>query len=101
MNGVAPGDILPAREAISAIDQVDLSPPIEVPAVPAEAQWENISPEERQWLRDEIVRLKKERNAFILAPFASLPLDSPRGPEVLEGRESSFPGSAPQKILSM
>ena len=67
MNGVAPGDILPAREAISAIDQVDLSPPIEVPAVPAETQWENISPEERQWLRDEIVRLKKERNAFILA----------------------------------
>ena len=67
MNGVAPGDILPAREAISAIDQVDLSPPIEVPAVPAEAQRENIPQEERQWLQDEIRRLKKERNAFILA----------------------------------
>jgi hypothetical protein len=26
-----------------------------------------------------------------LAPFAPLPLDSPPGPEVLEGRESSFP----------
>ena len=67
MNEVAPGDILPAREAISAIDQVDLSPPIEVPTVPADAQRENIPPQERQWLRSEIQRLKQERNAFILA----------------------------------
>jgi len=29
-----------------------------------------------------------------LAPFAPLPLDFPRGPEVLEGRESSFLSSS-------
>ncbi len=67
MNGVTPGDILPAREVISAIDQVDLSPPIEVPKIPADARRENIPQQERQWLRDEIIRLKRERNAFILA----------------------------------
>ncbi len=64
---VSSGDILPAREAISAIDSVDLSPPIDVPPVPADALRENIPLEERQWLRDEIKRLKRERNAFILA----------------------------------
>lgn len=67
MNEVVSGDILPAREAIASIDEVDLSPPIEVPEVPAEADPENISNEEREWLHEEIRRLKKERNAFILA----------------------------------
>ncbi len=67
MNEVAPGDILPARDAIASIDSVDLAPPIEVPEVPADANPDNISDGERQWLHEEIRRLKKERNAFILA----------------------------------
>lgn len=61
------GDILPAREAIAAIDITDLGPPIEIPEVPADAFPENISDEERQWLREEIARLKRERNALVLA----------------------------------
>ena len=67
MNGVAAGDILPAREAIRIIDEVDLTPPIEVPLIPADAQPENIPEEERRWLQGEIRRLKQERHAFILA----------------------------------
>ena len=34
---IASGDILPAREAIAAIDTTDLGPPIEIPEVPADA----------------------------------------------------------------
>lgn len=65
--GVMAGDILPAREAIAAIPETDLSPPIEVPAVPVEAHPENIPEEERAFLHREIKRLKQERNALILA----------------------------------
>ncbi len=64
---VLPGDILPAREAIEMIPYVDLGPPIEVPPIPADANPENISAEERQFLHSEIKRLKKERNALVLA----------------------------------
>lgn len=62
-----PGDILPAREAIAAIDETDLSPPIDVPPVPPEALPENIPDGERAWLHSEIRRLKKDRNALVLA----------------------------------
>jgi quinolinate synthase len=61
------GDIFPARDAIRMIDEIDLSPPIEVPAIPVEVYPENMPEEERRWLRAEISRLKKDRNAFILA----------------------------------
>src|SRR3989338_1983652 len=64
---VLPGDILPAKEAIEMIPEVDLGPPIEVPPIPAEANPENISKEERQFLHSEIKRLKKEKNVLILA----------------------------------
>lgn len=64
---VMSGDILPAREAIAAIPETDLGPPIEVPSIPSEAFSENISDEERAFLRAEIERLKKERNALVLA----------------------------------
>ncbi|KKS38123.1 MAG: Quinolinate synthase A [Parcubacteria group bacterium GW2011_GWA2_42_14] len=67
MKDVMAGDIFPAREAIALMDEVDLSPPIEVPLIPASAFPENISREEREFLRAEIARLKKERNALILA----------------------------------
>src|SRR5437870_6222888 len=49
------------------IDQVDLSVPIEIPPVPAEAEPDNVPEEEHRWLLSEIARLKKERNAYILA----------------------------------
>ena len=61
------GDILPAREAIAAIDTTDLGPPIEIPPIPPEAFPENVSGEEREWLRSEIACLKRERNALVLA----------------------------------
>src|SRR5881397_1996405 len=61
------GDILRAKEAIGMIDQVDLSVPIEIPPVPAEAEPDNVAEEEHRWLDSEIRRLKKERNAYILA----------------------------------
>src|SRR5437867_5550619 len=61
------GDILRAKEAIGMIDQVDLSVPIEIPPVPAEAEPDNVPEEEHHWLLSEIARLKKERNAYILA----------------------------------
>ena len=44
-----------------------LTPPIEVPAVSPDAYPENIPAEEHRWLDSEIRRLKKERNAYILA----------------------------------
>lgn len=62
-----PGDILPAREAIEMIPEVDLGPPIEVPPIPADANPENISTEEKQFLHTEIKRLKLEKNALVLA----------------------------------
>ena len=61
------GDIFPAVEAIRMIDEVDLTPPIEVPAVSPDAYPENIPVEEHRWLDSEIRRLKKEHNAYILA----------------------------------
>src|SRR3989344_4832468 len=62
-----PGDILPACEAIEAIPHTDLGPPIEVPEIPPEANSDNISDEERQFYRSDIKRLKRERNALVLA----------------------------------
>ncbi|MDP3792643.1 MAG: quinolinate synthase [bacterium] len=64
---VLPGDILLARDAIAAIPEVDLGPPIEVPPIPPEANPKNIPEEERQWLVAEIKRLAKERDALLLA----------------------------------
>lgn len=64
---IMPGDILPAREAIAMIPEVDLGSPLEIPPIPAEANPENISEEERQFLHTEIKRLKKEKNALVLA----------------------------------
>ena len=67
MDAPATGDIFPAVEAIRMIDEVDLTPPIEVPPVSADAYPENVPEEEHRWLDSEIRRLKKERNAYILA----------------------------------
>ena len=67
MDGLVSGDIYPAKQAIGMIDQVDLSLPIEVPPVPAEAEPDNVPSEEHRWLLSEIVRLKRERNAYVLA----------------------------------
>ncbi len=61
------GDIFPAVEAIRMIDEVDLIPPIEIPTVPPDAYPENVPAGEHRWLESEIRRLKKERNAYILA----------------------------------
>jgi quinolinate synthase len=67
MNGPMSGDIFPAREAIRLIDQVDLGVPLEVPPVPLEAQPDNVPAEEHRWLTSEILRLKKEKRAYLLA----------------------------------
>jgi len=67
MDGVASGDIFPARDAIGMIDAVDLAPPIEVPAVPSETDPDNVPADEHRWLTSEIQRLKQKRNAYILA----------------------------------
>jgi hypothetical protein len=67
MDAAASGDIFPAREAIRRIDEVDLTPPIEVPPISSDAYPANVPAEEHAWLRAEIERLKKERNAYILA----------------------------------
>ena len=67
MDAPMSGDIFPAVEAIRMIDEVDLTPPIEVPAVSPDAYPENIPAEEHRWLDSEIMRLKRERNAYILA----------------------------------
>jgi quinolinate synthase len=67
MDGPMSGDILPALEAIRMIDEADLTPPIEVPAVSSDAYPENMPAEEHRWIESEIRRLKKERNAYILA----------------------------------
>jgi quinolinate synthase len=67
MEQIISGDILPAKVAIGMIDRVDLSVPIEIPPVPAEAEPDNVPPEEHRWLLSEIARLKQERHAYILA----------------------------------
>lgn len=64
---ISSGDILPAKEAVESIDLTDLSSPIEIPPIPEDAHPENISDEERGFLKSEINRLKEERNALILA----------------------------------
>lgn len=61
------GDILPAREAIALMDQTDLGPSIDVPEIPEDAHPENVPQEEREFLQGEIRRLKKEKNALVLA----------------------------------
>lgn len=61
------GDIFRAKEAIELIASVDLCPPIEIPKIPNEAYVENISKKEREFWKSEIIRLKKERNAMVLA----------------------------------
>ena len=67
MDAPVSGDIFPAVQAIRMIDEVDLTPPIEVPAISPDAYPENVPEEEHRWLAAEISQLKKERNAYILA----------------------------------
>jgi len=67
MNVPSSGDIFPAKQAIAMIDQVDLSLPIEIPATPAEAEPDNVPPEQHRALLAEIAQLKKSKNAYILA----------------------------------
>src|SRR6185369_14685734 len=67
MDGPMSGDIFPARDAIELIDRVDLGLPLEIPPVSPEADPENVPAEEHRWLLAEITRLKKEKNAYILA----------------------------------
>ena len=67
MDGPMSGYIFPAKQAIEMIDQVDLSLPIEIPPVPEEAEPDNVPAEEHRALLAEIARLKKEKNAYILA----------------------------------
>jgi quinolinate synthase len=67
MDGPMSGDIFPARDAIALIDQLDLGVPLDIPPVPAEAEPGNVPDSEHRWLLAEITRLKKERNAYILA----------------------------------
>ena len=64
---VVAGEILPAREAIAMLDQVDLGPTIEIPDIPAEADPEFTPSEERERLKKEILRLKTERKAIVLS----------------------------------
>ena len=64
---VIAGDILPAKEAISMLEQVDLGPTIEIPEIPPEADPEYTPLEERERLKKEILRLKTERNAIVLS----------------------------------
>lgn len=61
------GDILPARDALIYMETVDFTPPIEIPPIPKDAYPENITPEEREWLRERIWRLKRDKNAIVLA----------------------------------
>jgi quinolinate synthase len=67
MERAVSGDIYPAKQAIEMIDQVDLSLPIEIPVVPHEADPDNVPAEEHRQLLGEVRRLKKEKNAYILA----------------------------------
>lgn len=70
---ILPGDILPAKEAITMIPEVNLGPPIEVPPIPKENQPNGISEEERRWLIDRILREKKDKNALILSHNYQIP----------------------------
>ncbi len=64
---VRKGDIVPASDAMVLMEVVDLSPSIPVPEIPADVHPENISPERRAFLVAEITRLKREKNALVLA----------------------------------
>ena len=64
---VVAGEILPAKEAISMLDQVDLGPTIDIPEIPPEADPDYTPLEERECLKKEIMRLKTERNAIVLS----------------------------------
>src|ERR1041385_9201729 len=67
MDAPISGDIFPAREAIDWIDRADLTVPLEIPPVPPEADPTNLPEDEHRQLMSEIARLKKEKNAYILA----------------------------------
>jgi Quinolinate synthetase A protein len=67
MDAPVSGDIFPAIQAIRMIDEIDLTPPIEIPPIPPEVNPETVPEEEHRQLHVEILRLKKERNAYILA----------------------------------
>lgn len=64
---VRAGDIIPATQAMEMIDRVNLASPIEIPDFPKGADPANISDKERTFLHAEIKRLKKKKNALILA----------------------------------
>lgn len=64
---VLPGDILPAREAIEMIPEIDLGPPIEVPDLPKEPDNDEPTEEERDWFIPEINRLVEEKDVLLLA----------------------------------
>lgn len=61
-----PGDILRADEALEMIPEVDLGPPIEVPPIPSDANPDNMTAEEKRWLKSEIKWRKKKINALLL-----------------------------------
>jgi quinolinate synthase len=67
MDAPVSGDIFPAVQAIRMIDEIDLTPPIEIPPISAEVDPASVPEAEHEWLRAEILRLKRERNAYILA----------------------------------
>lgn len=64
---VSPGDILPAKEAIAMVPHMDLKSPIMIPEIPKEAFREHIDPDMQAFYQAEIMRLKKEKDAYILA----------------------------------
>ncbi len=70
---VLPGDILPAKEAIEMIPEVDLGPPIEVPLIPDEAKPNALSAEETRWLNERIEEKKRELNALVLSHNYEIP----------------------------
>ena len=70
---ILPGDILLAREAIDAIPNVDLGPPIEVPPIPDEAMLNALNDEETQELIEKIKYFKKKRRALILSHNYQIP----------------------------
>lgn len=61
------GDIFPAALAIEMIPQVNLASPIAIPEISPDAYRKNIPEWERVFYKKEILRLKKEKNALILA----------------------------------
>lgn len=64
MDGSESGDIFPARQAITLIDQVDLSQPIKIPEVPPESDPDNLRADLRRELSDEVAQLKKKERLY-------------------------------------